>query len=565
MLKTIFELYGQLAVKAKLLSWVSLIVTFIVAALSVSYPLFFSFIVQKFVEQDFNTFFALLIITIFIHVLNKVLSEARWFLLSKIETKLASTLKLRYITKILQVSPSFISKHGAGKIQGIFKRCDSAIFAVSRHLYFTLIPTILQLIFLFILVLYKFPLIYLVLIAITILSYIGITIVGSKILDEFQKRFLVHEDSLLNNISNTIWSRALIRLFNYEQQQIIKFQSSLLDVEKESIAMLNRRGVFGIIHAVAGAVTISIILFYSAIDLTSHIIDISAFIFINMSIFQIIAPMDNLSKVYRELKLNLLNLEHGERLLEEEMALSFGVATLSEKTKNNPNIEFKNVSFIYPNRSDFALENVSFKISNKQIVGIIGESGSGKSTIIALLTRIYNPTSGEIWINGIKIQEYSKEALFDLFSVAPQQNLLLDETIKNNILMGGGKVSDELLKDLSEKTTVDQFVKKLKGKYDYVVGNNEKGLSEGQAQRINLTRSLVHNKPILLLDEVTSALDNNTEKLVLNNVHHLLSDRLTIFVSHKLSSLKDADVILVFDKGKLIKKIKGKTSRKNNI
>ena len=235
---------------------------------------------------------------------------------------------------------------------------------------------------------------------------------------------------------------------------------------------------------------------------------------------------------------------------------------LKEKSeiKNNPKgikiingkIELKNVSFKYPNSQILALANVSFEVNNKQSIGIVGVTGSGKTSLIKLITRIYNYDYGEILIDDKKITEFDIENFRKQIGVVPQDSFLFSDSIVNNIRFGKeGATLDEVIK-ICKITGIHNEIMKFTNGYDSILGERGINLSGGQKQRICIARALIKNPKILILDDCLSALDTETEKKIIQSLSKYKNKTTKMIVSHRLSSVKELDKIIVFSSGKII-------------
>lgn len=214
-------------------------------------------------------------------------------------------------------------------------------------------------------------------------------------------------------------------------------------------------------------------------------------------------------------------------------------------------INFKNVNFKYKKGKN-VLKNLSFNVRNNENVGVVGLSGSGKSTISNLLQRFYDVDSGEILIDKYNIKDISLNCLNSIISYIPQEGMLFHRTILENIKYGCPTVSNKKLKEICKKCFVDEFVSKLPDGYNTIVGERGSMLSGGQRQRIIIARAILKNSPIIIMDESTSALDSEVEKSIQVNLDELTKDKTTIVIAHRLSTLKQMDRIIVLDKGKIV-------------
>lgn len=216
-------------------------------------------------------------------------------------------------------------------------------------------------------------------------------------------------------------------------------------------------------------------------------------------------------------------------------------------------VEFEKVEFHYPSRTDIqVLRDVSFKVSAGQQIAIVGPSGSGKSTIVSLLLRYYDPSSGSIKIDGKPASEYDLTALRNQMAIVPQEVLLFGGTITENIAYGKPGCSQEEIVAAAEKANAAEFINEFPETYDTIVGERGVQLSGGQRQRIAIARAVLKDPSILVLDEATSSLDSESERVVQEALEKLMENRTSFVIAHRLSTIKNADVILVIENGKLV-------------
>lgn len=230
-----------------------------------------------------------------------------------------------------------------------------------------------------------------------------------------------------------------------------------------------------------------------------------------------------------------------------------------EIKNENPNhseikgkIEFNNVSFTYEDTNIEALKNISFSINKGETLGILGKTGSGKSSILALISRLYDTSNGEVLIDNISTKKVNLNDLRDAISVVPQDAFLFSDSIKNNIKFGKEEATQEEIENVAKKALVHHNIIEFKNGYETILGERGITLSGGQKQRVSIARALIKEAPILLLDDCLSAVDTETEEAILSNLLVYCKDKTTIIVSHRISSVKNADKIIILDDGKII-------------
>ena len=226
--------------------------------------------------------------------------------------------------------------------------------------------------------------------------------------------------------------------------------------------------------------------------------------------------------------------------------------TTTERTKVAGTITFENVSFTYEDTNIQALNNISFSIEKGKTLAILGKTGSGKSTILTLISRLYDTTSGHIFMDNKSIKEVNLYDLRNQISVVPQDAFLFSDSIKNNIKFGNENATDEEVIEAAKKAVVHENIITFNEQYETVLGERGITLSGGQKQRVSIARALIKNAPILLLDDCLSAVDTETEETILNNLLAYCKDKTTIIVSHRVSSAKNADQIIILEEGKII-------------
>jgi ATP-binding cassette, subfamily B, bacterial MsbA len=215
-------------------------------------------------------------------------------------------------------------------------------------------------------------------------------------------------------------------------------------------------------------------------------------------------------------------------------------------------IEFRNVSFAYQTGRT-VLENVSFKIEKGKTIALVGTSGGGKSTIADLVPRFYDPTEGQILVDGIDLKQIKLSSLSKQIGIVTQESILFNDTVANNIMFGSEATEAQIM-EAAKIGNAHQYITQLSEGYQTFIGDRGGRLSGGQRQRLSIARAVLKNPPILILDEATSALDTESEKLVQEALTHLMKNRTTLVIAHRLSTIQHADEILVVNQGKIVER-----------
>ena len=215
-------------------------------------------------------------------------------------------------------------------------------------------------------------------------------------------------------------------------------------------------------------------------------------------------------------------------------------------------IEFKNVSFKYDLKGENILENINIKINKGEKVALVGSSGAGKTTFANLLLDFYYPTDGEILIDEEKYNKISTYSLREIIGLVPQEAILFNDTVKNNISYGQDNIDNDLISKAANNANISDYINSMPDKFNSMIGERGLNLSGGQKQRMAIARAILKNPEILILDEATSSLDSESELKVQKAIDNLIKDRTVIIIAHRLSTILNADKILVFEKGKIV-------------
>ncbi len=265
-------------------------------------------------------------------------------------------------------------------------------------------------------------------------------------------------------------------------------------------------------------------------------------------------PVASLGYTVNRFQKSLASWERINEVLEESIDIQDDGQTDNSLTDIKGHIEFRNVSFKYPGANEMALKNISFEIKEGQNAAIVGRTGAGKTTIVQLIPRLFDPTEGEILIDEVNIRRWPTQLLRKKIGFVPQDTFLFSTTVKENIAFGTETVDMEAVEDVAEKAQLLENILDFEKKFETMVGERGITLSGGQKQRTAIARALIKDPGILILDDSLSAVDTKTEDLILQHLRKELAGRTTIMISHRISSIKNADIIFYIENGSLIEK-----------
>ncbi|WP_447636261.1 ABC transporter ATP-binding protein [Flavobacterium microcysteis] len=351
-------------------------------------------------------------------------------------------------------------------------------------------------------------------------------------------------------LDETLSGLKVVKGFNSENVFISKFNLSLKRLLRLSNSIGNKNNLASPLSEFLGILTIAVLLWYGAqLVIVDKSLSPTTFIAYIALAYTILTPAKAISKASYQVKTGLAAAERVFTLMEEENTITDKVDAI-EKNTFEDNIHIDNINFRYEKEN--VLKNFSLDVKKGQTVALVGQSGSGKSTIANLLTRFYDVQEGVLKIDGIDIKDISMKSLRGLMGLVTQDSILFNDSIKNNILLGKQDATDEEIIAALKIANAYEFVKDLPEGINTNVGDSGNKLSGGQKQRLSIARAVLKNPPIMILDEATSALDTESERLVQVALENMMQNRTSVVIAHRLSTIQKADKIVVMQKGEIV-------------
>jgi len=358
--------------------------------------------------------------------------------------------------------------------------------------------------------------------------------------------------AILSTIDETLGGIRIIKAFNAEKKQLKKFtiQNDELFIIKNRAN--RKRDSASPVSEVLGVFAIVCVLWFGGrLVLKNSFLDPGDFIAYIVIFSQVIQPLKSLSSAFYNIRKGSASIDRIEHLIAEDVAIK-EIAQPVKMAMFSSNIEFKNVSFYYEDK--LVLDDINLTIEKGKTVAIVGSSGAGKSTLVDLVPRFHDVTKGELLIDGINIKNYSLESIRNQMGIVTQEAILFNDTVANNITLGMDNASQSQIEHAAKIANADKFILQKENGYETNIGDRGNKLSGGEKQRTTIARAVLKNPPILILDEATSSLDTESERLVQDAINNLMSNRTSIVIAHRLSTVRHADEIIVLNKGKIVER-----------
>ena len=498
-------------------------------------------------NDDVLFFMVLIIITTFF--LKNIFGYLSLFFITFLRNGVVKNLRNEFYGQIINLSLSFYSNRKKGdivsRVSSDVQELDNSFLSIFELIFKDPLMVLFTLFSMFII---SPKLSVFVILFIPICGFV-ITVVG-KSLRRKSLKVQKEQGQLISLIDETLTGIKILKIFNAENKFLEKFTDSTKRFYKFSNSVLNRKNLASPLSEFLGISSIAGVLWFGGIMvLEENSLDASAFIVYLGLAYNILTPAKSLSRATYKVKKATAAAERIFNIIDNKTVVKEDLDAKNIKSFDNK-IEIKDISFSYGN--EIILNNFSLSIPKGKNIALVGQSGSGKSTVANLICRFYDVESGSINIDGKNIKKLKKESLRELIGLVTQDSILFNDSIKNNLLIAKPHASDDELIDCLKIANAWEFVNKLPDGIDNNIGDSGNKLSGGQKQRLSIARAVLKNPPILVLDEATSALDSESEKLVQNALDNLMKNKTSIVIAHRLSTIQNADNIIVLDKGKII-------------
>ncbi|WOT05781.1 ABCB family ABC transporter ATP-binding protein/permease [Shewanella youngdeokensis] len=484
-----------------------------------------------------------------IRLLNTIIAEVRDTLFGRVTERAIRRLGIAVFEHLHRLDMAFHLERRTGGLSRDIERGTSGVSFLMRFMVFNIVPTLLEIVLVVGILFYNYGVGYAAITLLSVVAYGGFSIVATE-----WRTGYVRDAAKADSVSNTravdsLLNYETVKYFNNERYEANRYDSALSDWENAK--RKNRLSLFALNagQACIISVAMTIMLAMAASDVTQGVMSVGDFVLVNAFMMQLFIPLNFLGFVYREIRGAFANIERMFTLLDKQPLIENSPnATTAPLTLGK--VSFEQVCFSYDSRG--ILDDVSFTIEPGQKVAIVGDSGAGKSTIVKLLFRFYDVVSGAIRIDGQDIRQLSQDTLRQAIAIVPQDTVLFNDTLVENIRYGRPSATDAEIDAAINMAHLGEFIQSLPEGRDTRVGERGLKLSGGEKQRVAIARAILKRSPILVFDEATSSLDSHSEQAILTALKEVAKDHTSLVIAHRLSTVIDADQILVLSKGRVV-------------
>ncbi|HUN70028.1 MAG TPA: ABC transporter ATP-binding protein/permease [Burkholderiales bacterium] len=432
------------------------------------------------------------------------------------------------------------------------ERGTRGISTLLSYLLFSIIPVILEFALVALVLLSRFDWRFTAVTFGAVAIYITFTILVTEWRIEIRRRANELDSHANTRAIDSLLNYETVKYFGNEEFEARRYDDNLRKYEAAAVRFESSLGVLNIGQSLVIAGAVTALMFLAAEGVAGGALTLGDLVLVNALLIQLYIPLNFLGMVYREIKQSLMDMDRMFRLLAENREIEDRPGA-PELPPGPLAVEFSNVNFFYERQRQI-LHDVSFVIPAGQRVAVVGHSGSGKSTLARLLYRFYDVSGGAIRVNGLDVKDVKQSSLRAAIGIVPQDTVLFNDTIRYNIHYGRTDASEEDVIEAARAAHIHDFVLTLPAKYESMVGERGLKLSGGEKQRVAIARALLKNPRILIFDEATSALDSKSEKAIQAELERISVGRTTLVIAHRLSTVMDADLILVLNHGRIVER-----------
>lgn len=476
--------------------------------------------------------------------------ELRDTIFGRITERAMRTIGLQVFRHIHALDMEFHLNRHTGALARDVERGTNGISFLLRFFIFNIAPTLFEIVMVVAILLFNYGPSFAVIVAVAVFAYGLFSFRATEWRTQFVRELREADNSSNSRAVDSLLNFETVKYFTNEEFEAQRYDKLLekweLARRKNRLSLFTLNGGQAVVIAVAQTSMIGL----AAAQVQDGTLTLGDFVMINQFMIQLFMPLGFLGMVYREIRNSMVNIEKMFELLDIKPSIvdAQGATPLAVTSAG---ICFDNVSFSYgPDRQ--ILKNVSFVINPGQKVAVVGASGAGKSTLVKLLFRFYDPTGGSIFIDEQNIREHTQFSLRQVVGIVPQDTVLFNDSIFENVRYGRPSASDDEVRESIRLAYLDDLILRLPEGSDTLVGERGLKLSGGEKQRVSIARTILKGSPILIFDEATSSLDTKSEQAILSSLSEIARNHTSLVIAHRLSTIVDADNIVVLDQGEVV-------------
>ncbi len=482
----------------------------------------------------------------------RVFTEMRQIVFARVMARSSRLVMLSVFRHLHALSLRFHLNRQTGGVTRDVERGGSSVSDLLDWTLYTIIPTLIEVVLVTAVLVYLYD-IYFALITLGVLvAYVAWTIKVTEWRTRYYRASVEADTAASASAVDSLLNYETVKYFNNEEHEAQRYDASLRKMEEANIKSYKTLAVLNVGQSAIIAMGVTALMFKAAAGVVSGKLSVGDLVLVNAYLLQMAMPLNYLGMMYREVKQALTNIERLWGLLDEKQEVRDrpGSPTLHA---TQPRVSFQDVHFGYDPRREI-LHGIHFEIPPGHRVAVVGHSGSGKSTLARLLYRFYDIGSGAIRIDGQDIRELEQDSVRAAIGIVPQDTVLFNDTVRYNIRYGRPAASDGEVEAAAQAAHIHDFIVSLPDGYETSVGERGLKLSGGEKQRVAIARALLKNPAILIFDEATSALDSASEKAIQAELDRIAIGRTTLIIAHRLSTVMDANEILVMDRGNIVER-----------